>query len=140
LSCKDMCFATAGAGRIGRAMLERMRAFGFRLGAYDPYVSEADLKALGAEKLSLDDLFAKADVLSLHLPLTAETHHLVNAARLKAMKNHAILINTSRGGLIDTHALAEALKAGEIGHAGIDVFEKEPMEPDHPLRSCKNAL
>ena len=92
------------------------------------------------EKLSLDDLFSKADVISLHLPLSKETHHLVNRDRLKSMKNHAILINTSRGGLIDTHALAAALDAGEIGHAGIDVFESEPMEAGHPLRTCKNAL
>ncbi len=140
LSCKGMMFTVAGAGRIGRATLERMRAFGFKLGAYDPYVSEKDLNDMGVEKLSLDDLFSKADVISLHLPLSKETHHLVNRDRLKSMKNHAILINTSRGGLIDTHALAAALDAGEIGHAGIDVFESEPMEAGHPLRTCKNAL
>jgi len=78
LSCKGMCFAVAGAGRIGRATLERMRVFGFKLAAYDPYVSEKDLNAIGVEKLSLDELFSKADVLSLHLPLTEETQHLIN--------------------------------------------------------------
>jgi D-3-phosphoglycerate dehydrogenase len=140
LSCRGMTFGIAGAGRIGRAVLERMRVFGFALAAYDPYVSEADLKALGAEKLSLDELFARADVLSLHMPLNAETRHLVGRARLRAMKGHAILINTSRGGLVDTHALAEALDAGEIGHAGLDVFETEPLEDGHPLRKCRNAL
>jgi D-3-phosphoglycerate dehydrogenase len=140
LSCKDLCFAVAGAGRIGRAALERMRAFGFKLGAYDPYVSASALEALGAEKLSLDDLFARADILSLHLPLNAETRHLVNGERLRTMKRQAILVNTSRGGLVDTRALAEALDAGVIGHAGIDVFEREPMEADHPLRTCRNAL
>jgi D-3-phosphoglycerate dehydrogenase / 2-oxoglutarate reductase len=140
LSCKDLLFAVAGAGRIGRAALERMRAFGFRLGAYDPYLSAGALEALGAEKLSLEDLFARADILSLHLPLNAETRHLVDRGRLRAMKRSAILVNTSRGGLVDTRALAEALDAGVIGHAGIDVFEKEPLEADHPLRKCRNAL
>jgi D-3-phosphoglycerate dehydrogenase len=140
LSCKDMVFAVAGAGRIGRATLERARAFGFRLAAYDPHVSATDLAALGAEKLSLEALFASADVLSLHLPLTEETRHLVDGNRLRAMKRHAILVNTSRGGLVDTRALAEALHAGVIGHAGIDVFEGEPLEPNHPLRACRTAL
>ena len=140
LSCKGMTFAVAGAGRIGRATLERMRVFGFKPAAYDPFVSEKDLQALGVEKLSLDELFAKADVLSLHLPLNTETHHLVSRMRLQSMKKSAILVNTSRGGLIDTHALAAALDAGEIGHAGIDVFEKEPLEADHPLRTCRNAV
>jgi D-3-phosphoglycerate dehydrogenase len=140
LSCKGMTFGVAGAGRIGRAVLERMRVFGFNLVAYDPYVSGEDLAALGAVKLSLDDLFVRADVLSLHLPLNADTRHLVDRGRLHAMKKHAILINTSRGGLIDTRALAEALDAGRIGHAGIDVFENEPLEPDHPLRARKNAI
>ncbi len=140
LSCRGMLFAVAGAGRIGRATLERMRAFGFRLGAFDPFVSAQDMQALGVEKMSLDNLFAEADVISLHLPLTSETRHLVSRERLRSMKRHAILINTSRGGLIDTAALAEALDENVIGHAGIDVFENEPMEAGHPLRNCKNAL
>ncbi|HAO99100.1 MAG TPA: dihydrofolate reductase [Fibrobacteres bacterium] len=140
LSCKGMTFAVAGAGRIGRATLERMHVFGFKLAAYDPFVPEKDLSAIGVEKLSLDELFTKADVLSLHLPLTKETHHLVNRDRLKSMKKHAILINTSRGGLIDTYALAAALDAGDIGHAGIDVHEKEPMDASHPLKTCQTAL
>lgn len=140
LSCRGLCFAVAGAGKIGRATLERMRVFGCKLAAYDPYVSEAELKALGVEKVSLDELFSKADVLSLHLPLTDETHHLVNRDRLSAMKPSAILINTARGGLVDTHALAEALANGKISQAGVDVFENEPLEMNHPLRTCPNAI
>jgi D-3-phosphoglycerate dehydrogenase / 2-oxoglutarate reductase len=140
LSCRNMLFAVAGAGRIGRATLERMRAFGFRLGAFDPFVSEKYLDAMGVEKLSIDDLFTKSDILSLHLPLTPETLHLVNDTRLRSMKKHAILVNTSRGGLIDTVALAHALDKGVIGNAGIDVFENEPLEKNHPLRNCKNVL
>jgi D-3-phosphoglycerate dehydrogenase len=79
-------------------------------------------------------------VLSLHLPLNAETRHVVAAQRLAQMKRSAIIVNTSRGGLIDTVALAEALSAGRLGGAGLDVFENEPLEADHPLRACENAL
>ncbi len=139
LSFSDMTFAALGAGRIGRATLARMQAFGFNCAAYDPFVSAEDLAAINVQKLSLNEVFAEADILSLHLPLIEQTQHLVNAERLKAMKSNAILINTSRGGLIDTHALADALQRGEIAHAGIDVFEAEPMEADHPLRECWNA-
>jgi D-3-phosphoglycerate dehydrogenase len=139
-SCRDLCFAAAGAGRIGRATLERMRAFGFRLAAYDPFVSGEDLSSAGIEKLALEQLFTRADVLSLHLPLTEETRHFVNRDRLRAMKKTSILVNTSRGGLVDTRALAEALAEKEIAYAGLDVFENEPLEPEHPLRRPPNAL
>ena len=139
LSLSDMTFVALGAGRIGRATLERMRAFGFKLAAYDPFVSAEDLQAIDVEKLELDEAFEKADIMSLHLPLIKETEHLLNAERFKSMKNSAIVVNSSRGGLIDTKALAEALRVGEIAFAGIDVFEAEPMEADHPLRDCKNA-
>lgn len=140
LSCKEMMFAVVGAGQIGRATLERMKVFGFRLGAYDPFVDAQRLTSTGAEVLSLDEVFETADVVSLHLPLTGETHHLVDSSRLRTMKKTAILINTSRGALVDTVAMAEALQTGEIAYAGLDVFESEPMEPDHPLRQCDNAL
>ena len=139
LSLSDMTFTALGAGRIGRATLDRMRPFGFKLAAYDPFVSAEDLKNLGVTKLELDDVFAQSDIISLHLPLIKETQHLINTEKLKKMKSNAIVINTSRGGLIDTHALASALNEGEIAFAGIDVFEAEPMETDHPLRRCKNA-
>ena len=139
-SFAEMRFTVIGAGRIGRCTLDRMRAFGFKLGAYDPFVSTEDLKAIGVEKMELDQAFSESDIISLHMPLIEETHHLVDMERMKTMKPTSILINTSRGGLINTKELAEALKNGEIGHAGIDVFESEPMEADHPLRECRNAL
>src|SRR5262249_51918534 len=81
-------------------------------------------------------LFARADILSLHLPLTGETKHFVNAARLAGMKPTAIVVNTARGPLIDTVALAQALQAGVIAGAGLDVFEQEPLPADHPLRAA----
>ena len=133
---REMTFATAGYGRIARAVLQRAKAFGFKLAAYDPYSAPSgDVAAV-----SLDELFQQADILSLHSPLTAETKHLVNSARLAQMKPTAIVVNTARGGLIDTKALAEALQAGTIAAAGLDVFETEPLEEDHPLRKCPNAL
>lgn len=136
----DMTFGTAGFGRIGREVLERARGFKFHLAAYDPFVPDEAFEHAGVQRLSLDDLFAQCDIISLHLPLTAETHHLVEAARLQKMKPHAILVNTARGGLIDTVALAQALQAREIAYAGLDVFEDEPLPSDHPLRDCDNAL
>ncbi len=139
LSLSDMTFTVLGAGRIGRATLERMRPFGFKLAAYDPFVSKEDLESIGVLKLELEQVFTESDILSLHLPLIEETHHLIDEERLKSMKPHAIVINTSRGGLVDTHALAQALAKGEIAFAGIDVYEQEPLEYDHPLRNCNNA-
>lgn len=133
-------FATAGFGRIARTAHEMMAGFGCKRIAYDPYVSADAMKAAGVEKVEMDALFARADVLSLHLPATAETKHMVNATRLSQMKKTAIVVNTARGPLVDTVALAAALKAGTIGGAGLDVFEKEPIEKDHALFGAPNAL
>ncbi len=139
-ACREMTFACVGYGRIARAVLQRARPFKFRLATYDPYVSRSEVEADGVVWMSLEDLFVEADVLSLHSPLTEGTKHMVNAARLRCMKKSAILVNTARGGLIDTHALAVALREGIIAHAGLDVFEEEPLSREHPLFSCKNAL
>jgi D-3-phosphoglycerate dehydrogenase len=137
LSFSEMTFATAGYGRIARAVLDRARAFGFKLAAYDPFVAPPGDRVA---PLSLDELFRQADILSLHVPLTPETKHLVNADRLAQMKPTAIIVNTARGGLIDTAALAQALQAGTVAAAGLDVFESEPLGENHPLRKCPNAL
>ena len=133
-------FATVGFGRIARAVLERARAFGFRLAATDPLAPDEAFERLGVERLGLDALVAEADVLSLHCPLTSETQHLIGADRLRQMKPTAVLVNTARGGLVDTEALAEALQNGTIASAGLDVFEAEPLPDRHPLRACENAL
>lgn len=135
-----LTFATAGFGRIARAVLHRARAFGFRLAAYDPFVDDATLAAAGVRRLDADALFAEADVLSLHLPLTPATRHFVGAERLAQMPAHAILVNTSRGALVDTHALADALGRRVIAYAGLDVFEEEPLPADHPLCASPYAL
>jgi D-3-phosphoglycerate dehydrogenase len=133
-------FATAGFGRIARTAHEMMAGFGCKRIAYDPYVTGDAMKAAGVEKVELDALFARADVLSLHLPATAETKHFVSATRLSQMKKTAIVVNTARGPLVDTVALAAALKAGTIAAAGLDVYEKEPVEKDHALFGAPNTL
>lgn len=135
----DMLFATIGYGRIARAVLERTKPFGFTAAAYDPNVNNAEMIAAGVCPLSLDELLTTADIISLHLPLNEATHHLINEATISSMKKGAILVNTSRGGLVDTMALAAALEQQQIV-AGLDVFETEPLPQTHPLRSCRQAL
>jgi D-3-phosphoglycerate dehydrogenase len=137
---RNMIFATAGFGRIAQAVLNRASAFRFQLAAYDPYVTEKTFRKAGVRRLSLEELFDKADILSLHSQLTPETKHLVNKVRLRRMKSTAIIVNTARGGLIDTNALAEALQSDQIFGAGLDVYETEPLPADHLLRHCRNAL
>ena len=136
----ESTFATAGFGRIARHAHTIMRGFGGPRISYDPFVSAEAMAREGVEKVELDALFARADLLSLHLPLTPETKHFVSAPRLAGMKRTALLANTARGPLIDTVALADALRAGTIAGAGVDVFEAEPLPADHPLRAAPNAL
>ena len=139
-SLREMTFATAGFGRIARAAHTMMRGFNGKRIAYDPFVPAAVMAAEGVEKVEVDELFTKSDILSLHLPLTPATQHFVNAARLAQMKRTAIVINTARGPLIDTIALSRALAEGVIGGAGLDVYEQEPLAADHPIRSAPRAL
>lgn len=139
-SFRSTTFATAGFGRIARAVLERARSFGFRLAAYDPFVPANAFAEAGVQRLELDALWRESGILSLHLPLTSETRHMVGEASLSRMRGDAIVINTARGGLIDTRALARALVEKRIAGAGLDVFETEPLEADHPLRQAPNVL
>jgi len=129
-----------GLGRIGQAMARRARGFGMRLLYASRKRAPAELeRALGATAVELDELFEQADIVSLHCPLTPETHHLVNAARLERMKPGALLINTTRGSVIDEAALASALASGPIGGAGLDVYEEEPRV--HPaLLALENVV
>ena len=137
---RDMTFATLGFGRIGRAVLARAKAFGFALAAYDPLLPDEVFREAGVRRVTLDEAFAVADMLSVHMPLIAETRHLVSAERLATMRPSAILLNTSRGGLIDTKALAAALQAGRLAGAGLDVYEEEPLPLTHPLLQCTTAV
>lgn len=113
-----------GTGKIGQITGEILQGFGCRILAYDPYPQPA-LTAKGFHYVSLNDLLAEADIMTLHCPLTPETHHLVNAAAIEHMKPGMMLINTSRGGLIDTQAVVRGLKSKQIGALGMDVYEEE---------------
>lgn len=121
-----------GFGDIARRIVPRARALGMRLAAHDPLVAEAEIRRQGAEPMPLDALLAAADAVSLHVPLTDTTRTLIDARRIAAMRADAVLINTARGGILDETALIEALRAGRLGGAALDVFEAEP--PDQPDR------
>ena len=107
---------------------------------YDPFVDQGLIEGNGAEKVDLDTVLAESDYISIHTPLTAETQHLIDAAALNKMKNTAILVNTSRGAVIDTHALVQALQEGRILGTGLDVFENEPLPTNHPLVGMPNVI
>lgn len=117
-----------GLGRIGRAVARRAsQGFGMRVIFHDPYASDADAAALGAERRdSIERVLEESDFVSLHCPATPETHHLIDAARLARMKRTAFLINTARGDVVDEGALTQALCAGALAGAGLDVYEREP--------------
>lgn len=116
-----------GLGRIGREVARRAEAFGMHIQYADPFVSN------GYARVTLERLLSTSDVVSLHLPLSADTRALMNASRLRQMKRGAMLINVSRGELVDEPALVEALESGHLAGAGLDVFATEPPPADHPL-------
>lgn len=128
-----------GFGRVGQLFAERMSAFGTRILAYDPYPNQAAVDRLDVELADLDALVARADFVSIHVPKTAETHELFDERLLRSAKPGQILINTSRGGVVDERALAAVLREGPISAAGIDVFEQEPPQ-ESPLLGLDNAV
>ena len=130
-----------GMGRIGSELSRRAIAFGMRVMAYDPYLSATRARTLQVEVVDeLDDLLSSADFISLHTPLTAETRHIVDAVRLQKTKRGVRIINCARGGLIDEAALVQALQAGHVAGAALDVFEIEPLPADSPLRGAPNLV
>jgi D-3-phosphoglycerate dehydrogenase len=130
-----------GMGRIGSELSRRAIAFGMRVAAYDPYLSVTRARSLQVELVDeLDDLLASADFISLHTPLTAETRHILDPARLRKTKRGVRIINCARGGLIDEGALAQALQDGHVAGAALDVFEIEPLPSGSPLRSAPNLV
>ncbi len=122
-----------GIGNIGSVVVDRARSMKMSVVAYDPFISAEAAGQLGVELVTLDELWARADVISLHVPLTEQTRNVVNAATLARMKKGVLLVNCARGGLVDEKALADALASGHVGGAALDVFEKEPVSPDNPL-------
>jgi glyoxylate reductase len=130
-SLQGRLLGIVGLGGIGRRVAQRARAFEMRIAYHSRHPAPAEVEAeLGAERMPLERLLVEADVLSLHCPLTPETHHLIGAAELAAMKPSAVLVNAARGPIVDESALAEALVEGRIAAAGLDVYEREPqVEP-----------
>lgn len=149
-TCKDFSFTDTaiielagkqigiiGYGEIGRRVAAIAQAFGMKVGAFS---SKSQEDIFPVKKMQLDELFSTSDILSLHCPLTPQTHHIVNKETLRLMKKSAILINTGRGPLVEESALAEALNTGIIAAAGLDVLADEPPREDNPLLSAPNCF
>ena len=129
-----------GFGKIAKALASKVQPLGMKVLVYDPYLDAELISRHRAEGVSLDRLLAEADAISIHVPLSPETRNLIGQRELARMKSTAFLINTSRGGIVDEPALAEALKAGRIGGAALDVLSVEPPTQDHPLREAPNII
>jgi D-3-phosphoglycerate dehydrogenase len=129
-----------GCGRIGFAAARRLRPFGFKVIAFDPFAQPEAAAAEGVTLVSLDELFRESNLLSLHAPATAETYKVVNAGNLAKMRPGSYIVNTSRGALVDQDAVLEALASGRLAGVGLDVFDPEPLPADHGLRSHPNAI
>ncbi|WP_199835860.1 hydroxyacid dehydrogenase [Streptomyces sp. TP-A0356] len=128
-----------GASRVGRRLLELLRPFDFTVLLHDPYVTPAEARALGAEALPLDDLLRRSDIVSLHAPHIPETHHLLDRDRLSLIRDGGVLINTSRGALVDHDALTDELLSGRLS-AVLDVTEPEPLPAGSPLYGLPNVF
>lgn len=129
-----------GLGKIGSEVAKRAQAFGMRVIAHDPFLSTERAQQLEVPCVPFEQVLKEADFLTLHLPLTAQTKHLLGAKELAAMKRSARVINCARGGIIDEQALAKALTSGALAGAAIDVFEQEPPPADHPLLKLPNVV
>jgi D-3-phosphoglycerate dehydrogenase len=133
-------FGSIGIGNIGAEAIRLAKPFGLKFIAHDPYADHNLADELGVELVQLNDVFRRADIVSVNCPLTPETHHLVNAERLALMKPTAYLINTARGPIVDQKALTQVLKEGRIAGAGLDVLDQEPPDPDDPLLALDNVI
>jgi lactate dehydrogenase-like 2-hydroxyacid dehydrogenase len=129
-----------GLGRIGAAVARRAQGFGMRVVYYDVVRREDLERSLSITHRSLDDVLRDSDVISVHVPLSEQTRHLIGRAQFALMKNTAVFVNTSRGPVVDQAALTQALASRRIFAAGIDVFEQEPVSPDDPLLKLDNVI
>ena len=137
----DKLVGVLGLGNIGRRVARRVQGFEAHVQYSDVYpVTPEEERELDVTRVSLDELFRTSDILTCHTPLTPQTRHIVNRERLALMKPTAVLINTSRGPVVDEVALIEALQEGRIAGAGLDVFEQEPVDPDNPLLKMDNVV
>ena len=129
-----------GLGRLGRGVAKVGRAFNMRLIAWSPWLTDERAAENDAERVSREEFFSTSYVISIHIPLTAESRGLVTADDLALMQPNAFLVNTSRGPIVDEAALVDALREGRIGGAGLDVFDEEPLPSDHPFLTLPNTL
>ena len=137
---RELTLGIVGFGRIGRAVAARARPFGLAILAADPYVASETIAAAGVEPVTLDELLARADIVSLHCPLTPETRGLIGEAELRRMKSGAVLVNTARGPLLDLPAVTAALASGALAAAALDVVYPEPLPADSPLYGLPNVI
>ncbi|SDH57240.1 C-terminal binding protein [Agrococcus jejuensis] len=136
----DQVFGLWGIGRIGRRVAAMAKAIGYRVIAHDPVLTPEVADELGVELVDRDALLARSNILSLHVPLLDSTRNMLDRDAIAALQLGSIVVNVSRGGLIDEHALAEALQSGHLFGAGIDAFLHEPTEAGNPLLACENAI
>jgi D-3-phosphoglycerate dehydrogenase / 2-oxoglutarate reductase len=136
----DMTLGLVSFGAIARRVARKAKAFGFRIVAADPFVDESVFKQEGVERVAMEELFKTSDIISLHCPLVPATTHLIRRETIATMKPGVVIINTSRGPVIREADLADALASGKVVAAGLDVFEREPLPADSPLRSMRNVL
>ncbi|MFB2117993.1 C-terminal binding protein [Parapedobacter sp. 2B3] len=136
----EMVYGLAGFGRIAQAVAKRALGLGFAVKAYDPFVAPESMRLLHVEPVDRDTLMQQSDILSLHLPLKPDTVHFLNGRSIARMKPNALVVNTSRGGLIDTAALTEAISKRQIWGAALDVFEEEPLPLSHKLMEMPEVV
>ncbi|HKR67118.1 MAG TPA: phosphoglycerate dehydrogenase [Thermoanaerobaculia bacterium] len=129
-----------GLGRIGSRVTTRAQAFGMTVIAYDPYITDTAFEKVRAERVTLDELLARADFITVHTPMTDETRGMITARDFEKMKDGVIVLNIARGGIYEETALADALNRGKVAGAAIDVYVEEPPGKDHPLLNAKNAI
>ncbi|WP_447002558.1 hydroxyacid dehydrogenase [Saccharothrix isguenensis] len=135
----DCTVGVVGASRIGRLVLRRLRSFDVEVLLYDPYVTAGEAAGLGVERVGMDDLCRRSDLVTVHAPALPETHHLLDGRRLDLLPDGAVVLNTARGSLIDTEALTRLCATGRIS-AILDVTDPEPLPPGHPLLTLPNVL
>lgn len=137
---KNRTVGIVGLGRVGSRVAEILKGFGANVIAYDPYQSDDQFTRLGLKRLSITEVFVQSQILTLHVPLTPETRHMLNGGTLEMLDEECIVINTSRGAVIDEGDLVRALETGTLAAAGLDVFENEPLGKETRLRKLKNVV
>ncbi len=137
---RDLTVGVVGFGRIGRAVVKRLKAFSGAVSVFDPNVPSSEIETQGARATPFDELLATSDILTLHCPSTPQTRKLMNPDSFAKLKPGAILINIGRGDLVDTPALTAALESGQVGAAALDVFDPEPIPADHPIGKMPNVI